>query len=208
MYALRVDLQTITSDDVVKMFKDADTFVYCIEGEVDNNPHMHVYMETQVKPLALRKRVTRAGLNGNKSYSLKKCEERFPPVYIAYLMKQGKVYNLNQVPQDVLDKAQEVRESYKTQGKKNKMTMVELIAESLVAKQVMTLRKDGSYKMADGHSLDEIYFYILLYYRDHNKSFSKFNVQNLYNIIYLKTISNKKFNDPKYMEAIIDAYKN
>lgn len=113
-YKLRTDKNVL---DYVQ--KISSCFFYCFEGGEDN-PHMHFYLETSVKPATIRHHLrTEYTLKGNSGYSLTKTDERYPIEYIAYMMKENDWTNAG-LPDSVLQEAIAHNERIKTSIKESK----------------------------------------------------------------------------------------
>lgn len=131
-YKLRVDLHAVTSDDIVSLVSQyADVYAYCIEGG-DTNPHMHVYLEMSATSQNFRLKLRGLKLSGNKDYSLKEVEDRYPIEYLAYMMKEGHFTSYN-LPEDIITQVTDYNERVKEEIKEkkaNKRTQLEIVTEA------------------------------------------------------------------------------
>lgn len=87
-YKLRFDITDQVHSIHEYIQSITDKFCY-VKEKVDENPHIHYYLETDTNSRSIRSRLRNFGLEGNGAYSLKKCE-LFPIAYLAYLRKEGK----------------------------------------------------------------------------------------------------------------------
>lgn len=109
-YKLRVDLSPGIGRDTIVDLVDrfSKTYCYVIEDAGGDNPHMHWYIEMSMSSENLRKGLRDLGLKGNKSYSLKDLDERYPIEYLAYMMKSKGFFLIEgDIPESVLDAARE-----------------------------------------------------------------------------------------------------
>lgn len=131
-FKLRVDIfpEVQVLIDYVKSV--SPSCAWCYEG-TDDNPHMHWYIETNMKHDAFRKqlKVRLPPAAGNKMYSLAGLDGRYPADWMAYLVKEGKVHWQN-VPQAIIDKAfadnlAKVADMKKTKDKKKKENVLDTL---------------------------------------------------------------------------------
>lgn len=156
-YKCRVDLMCSSVDSIVQCVRDASAYAYVIEGALSTNPHVHLFLlyPPDHKSATLRARLRKVAGSGNKSYSLKRCEEEYPIEYLAYMMKEGKV-TWNNVPQDKIDEAvaHDMRvKSEMVEKKKAKVPVWRQIMESI----------DCPREMVDYHMICSA---VLRYHRD------------------------------------------
>lgn len=99
-FVLRFDLSgDVTVQRVLASFSDANAYVYAVEGQETQNPHVHAMFTTDVQSATQRARVRAINpkLKGNGKYSLKKCkdtpktpllDDTWPIYFLSYLLKE------------------------------------------------------------------------------------------------------------------------
>uniref|UniRef100_UPI004048978F hypothetical protein n=1 Tax=Flavobacterium sp. TaxID=239 RepID=UPI004048978F len=129
-YKLRITLSACTESDVLALVKKqagSNPLLFGHEsGKLNEKPHFHFYLISDVKPDTLRTQYRKLvpSTGGNKLYSLVKLSfeenEEFAIKYIAYVMKETKWQELNNFPQDQLDLAKQYDEQVKKDIKEKK----------------------------------------------------------------------------------------
>jgi hypothetical protein len=177
-YKLRVDLQTLSLEDVVGIFGDSDAYAYVYEtGKTkDNpNPHLHAYLETDVPSSTLRSRIRTRGLSGNKCYSLKKVEQH-PLEYLAYMRKENEIHYHN-IPQSVIEASidydNKVREEMK-KAKEAKKKVIEVL-DGYVPEYKHDETERGDTRRS---YLSHIMQHLVEYHKEHNKIINPNQIQN------------------------------
>lgn len=126
-YKLRIDTDKIEEVDTL-LKKYAINYAICWE-KMQENPHCHMYVESEAKDRAMRAYIRNHIGSGNGVYSLKSCEQH-PIEYIAYMMKETR-FSSKGIPEEIITLSTEydlkVKEELKQKKKKPKI-MDQLIA--------------------------------------------------------------------------------
>lgn len=147
-YRLRIDIvDGLDTDDLMQMC-DTDKFVIVRHELPRGNPHIHAYIETNVKDNTLRLRFKRKYKNLKPSdYSIKTCDELRVNEYVQYMFntKHGNVWELidsrnfdPQLVNDLMEAAKKISTDYAdVQRNKKSITIWDIAqeVEAIVAPQ-------------------------------------------------------------------------
>lgn len=128
-YKLRVTLKAHQWAEVKAVLPLDQPYIYGIEGQGSDNPHVHLLIQTELSRNAIGARLNKIGLTGNKCFSMKKCPEQYPIEYIAYCMKQGDFEHT--LPRDIWTAAVAYNEKVVEEMRK-KTTPIEELEEEYV----------------------------------------------------------------------------
>jgi len=192
-YSLRVTIVDDTKP-VILFLQKFETCCYILEkGKHGDNPHLHIYFETDIKNKTLRTQLRNLGLTGNKAYSLKVCDSRYPVPYLSYMMKQSEmmvestccdeisffVFYFNNIPDDILAEASahndEVRKAVRS--KKSQISDV----EEYVRSKLPPLKKNDI-----KHNDEDVLRLIISYYHDHGLMIRKFHIMALFDTLLIR----------------------
>lgn len=118
-YKIRIDADEKTFEEIESLVKDFSImYMGCYEEVNHKNPHTHWYVETEVKSFTIRNRIRQEV--GKGRYSMKEVDERFPPEYLRYIVKDGSIVYSSNFDKKLVDKAIEEDKDIKEKIKKKK----------------------------------------------------------------------------------------
>lgn len=142
MYRLRIDIvEGFSSEKLVELMPEATSYVVVKHELPKGNPHIHAYMEIDVKEPTLRQRIKRKFDNLKPSdFSIKKCDPNRVNEYVQYMFntKHGNKSELlnthnfdDKLLNDLIQAAKKISDDYAaTKVKKSKgITIYELAIE-------------------------------------------------------------------------------
>lgn len=196
-YKIRIDADQHSFAEIEHFISEfTTTYVGCYEENKDgSNPHTHWYVESSTKKSTIRQRIRRYVGRGNGNYSLKEVDERFPPEYLRYITKDGRIVYHPNFDKDIINKAikddKELKKQLKDKRKDKKSEYKKL------EEYVVKLHEECcEYFYSKNHyypdmSSSEILQYVIRYYKEKEKLVRKFAI-----ISQVQTLSLKY--DPGY----------
>jgi len=213
-HLMRIDLQDeegkpLFVKEICSMIeKYTRLFVYCIEeghagvGKTPNE-HLHLYIELTAKEDTFRKALNKAHIKGNRCYSMKSCEQ-YPIEGLAYLLKQGRYYNFEKLPDEIVEQVNKYQADVKEGYKKKKEAR---------QSAYQTLMKEIDFTEVEENGIEEmnklVQKKIVEYYVSRGLLLRKFQMQSLYDTIRYNYTSKRQmmsyfFGDPNpYMKPVM-----
>lgn len=188
-YKLRTDLTNVSSSTILEIVCDlSNTYAFCKEGSKTDNPHLHIYMETDVHQKTIRSRFRAKGLKGNGAISLTQCEQN-PIQYLAYMMKEKKFSHIN-IPPEVIEEAKQYDDNVKKQMKERKEAKKSIL-------QRLTAYVSDHVNQLDLEATDTtiIGALVVKYHYDNNLLVRKFAIQSYVHTLQLQIIGNEVKDD-------------
>lgn len=203
-YKLRIDTHNVNLIQAMceKYFTN---YVYALENQGQDNPHVHLYVEMFTKQATLREYIRKTFGQGNRCYSLKSLDEKRPVEYLAYVIKEGD-YKHNCLTPEELTLLHAHNKEVKTQIKARKAD------RKTVLERVLDLFKDvefpdDTYPLLGEYFLSEekIVEMVVEYYKEQGTLIREFQLVSICQTLCLKFLPDYK-NDLK--NKILDKIKN
>lgn len=94
-YKIRINLGQATQHQIANYAETFTCYAYSAIELPLTNPHIHLYIETQINDRTLRSQIRKFAGTGNGIYSLKLLDELKPIEYLAYMLKMGGMTSKN-----------------------------------------------------------------------------------------------------------------
>lgn len=187
-YKLRLDIdESINMDDIIEFIQlKCNSYAYCIEGIIKDNPHMHWYLDLKCSSEVIRKKIRELGFKGNKSYSLTSLDEQYPMEYLAYMFKESKVKSWN-IPDDIIENAKIQQKKVSDEIKVKKESRKSILDK--LTEQCLNMKID----FTDYYSKKIIMDVILTYHLDNKLLINVNRVISLYHTLRLRIDKDFKF---------------
>ncbi len=195
-YKLRCKLSKCNAHDIHKYIKSiSNQYCYVVE-KLDENPHMHWYIETTTLNPTIRKQLRALCGAGNGGYSLKSVTKH-PIEYLAYMQKENTVTYFN-IPPEIITEANAYQLKVAT----------EIAAKKAAKKSLLTtlleLCQDIDYTHFD-FSIAETLKIVMDYHREHNLIYRKYQIQSYTQTILIRySPSYEMYYKCKIMEDLKD----
>lgn len=174
-YHIRLDISS-DHDLVYQLVENASCAAWVQEGT--SNLHVHMYVETSTPIQTIRNWIRKAGLQGNKSYSVSLCKDKIK--LLAYMLKEGNPVLYKNISQEDKDTALQYHENVKEEIKSKKPRNTLPAIMSLL--QPVDSFPDKSYYY------DHVKKVILKYHLDNELLLRRFQCQAYYDTIILRTM--------------------
>lgn len=186
-YKLRID--THDKSFVESMCKKYfDFYLYAFENVGEENPHVHLYIESTTKPATIRNHIRKNVGSGNGIYSLKELDEERPIEYLAYCCKE-RDYSTN-LPAELIENALSYDAQVKAdmkEKKKSRRTVLQQIDESLnmTYSEIANVYVDPNGRVLNKEQIVE---HVIKYYQETETLVRQFQLVSISQTLCLKYV--------------------